>query len=71
VDHLVRGGSNPLGRIEEPRICGAPLYAVRFQGRITRRKKLKPGRYTLVITATNSAGQRSLPRSLTFTIAKP
>jgi hypothetical protein len=45
--------------------------AVRFQGRITRRKKLKPGRYTLVITATNSAGQRSLPRSLTFTIAKP
>ncbi|HEV7460052.1 MAG TPA: hypothetical protein VGN78_05925 [Solirubrobacteraceae bacterium] len=44
---------------------------MRFQGRITRRKKLKPGRYTLVITATNSAGQRSLPRSLTFTIAKP
>jgi hypothetical protein len=48
----------------------AGVNQVRFQGRITRRKKLKPGRYTLVITATNSARQTSAPRSLTFTIAK-
>jgi hypothetical protein len=42
---------------------------VRFQGRLSRSKKLKPGRYTLIITAT-SAGLRSTPRSLSFTIVK-
>jgi hypothetical protein len=41
-----------------------------FQGRISHLKKLKPGRYTLVITATNSAGQKSSPQTLTFTIVK-
>ena len=43
---------------------------VSFQGRLSHSKKLRPGTYTLVITATNSAGQRSAPRSLTFTIVK-
>jgi DNA-binding beta-propeller fold protein YncE len=41
-----------------------------FQGRISRSQKLKPGRYTLVITATNAAGARSAPASLSFTIVK-
>ena len=41
---------------------------VAFQGRISPRKKLKPGRYTLVITATDSAGARSAPKSLSFSI---
>ncbi len=41
-----------------------------FQGRVSRHKKLKPGRYTLVVTATNSAGARSSPKSLSFTIVK-
>jgi type IV secretory pathway TrbD component len=41
-----------------------------FQGRISSAKKLKPGRYTLLITATNSAGVRSAPESLSFTIVK-
>jgi len=41
---------------------------VGFQGRISRSKKLKAGSYTLVITATNSAGVRSAARSLSFTI---
>jgi hypothetical protein len=44
---------------------------VAFQGRISPVKKLKPGRYTLVITATDSAGVRSAPKSLSFTIAGP
>jgi hypothetical protein len=44
---------------------------VRFQGRVSSGKKLKPGRYTLAATATNTAGQRSLPRQLSFTIVKP
>jgi FG-GAP repeat protein len=43
---------------------------VAFQGRISPVKKLKPGRYTLVMTATNSAGVRSAPTSLSFTIVK-
>jgi hypothetical protein len=41
---------------------------VAFQGRVSPRKKLKPGRYTLVVTATDPAGVRSAPRSLSFTI---
>jgi hypothetical protein len=42
---------------------------VKFQGRISGAKKLKPGRYTLVIRASNSVGYSS-PRSLSFTIVK-
>ena len=41
---------------------------VAFQGRISPVEKLAPGRYTLVIMATNSAGVRSAPQSLSFTI---
>jgi hypothetical protein len=43
---------------------------VAFQGRISKKRKLKPGRYTLVITAASSAGTRSAPKSLSFTIVK-
>jgi hypothetical protein len=41
-----------------------------FQGRITRTRKLKPGRYALVITAANAAGQKSSPDELGFIIVK-
>jgi hypothetical protein len=41
-----------------------------FQGRVSAGKKLKPGRYTLAITAIDSAGTRSAPKSLSFTIVK-
>lgn len=40
---------------------------VAFQGRISRRKKLRPGRYTLVISAVGPAGSAA-PQRLTFTI---
>jgi hypothetical protein len=43
---------------------------VRFKGRISRRKKLRPGKYTLVITARDSAGARSVARRLAFAIVK-
>jgi hypothetical protein len=43
---------------------------ISFQGRITASKKLNPGRYALVITATNTARQSSQPKSLSFTIAQ-
>jgi hypothetical protein len=44
--------------------------SVRFTGRVSYTEKLKPGRYTLVITATNTAGQKSAPQKLSFTIVK-
>jgi hypothetical protein len=43
---------------------------VAFSGRVSRANKLKAGRYKLVITAINSAGQRSAPVSLGFTITR-
>ncbi|HEX3911520.1 MAG TPA: hypothetical protein VHW67_12560 [Solirubrobacteraceae bacterium] len=42
---------------------------VRFQGLISKRKKLKPGNYKLLVTATGSGG-RSRTGSLSFTIAR-
>jgi hypothetical protein len=44
--------------------------SVLFAGRLSHTEKLKPGRYTLVITATNTAGQKSAPQTLSFTIVK-
>jgi Calx-beta domain-containing protein len=43
---------------------------ISFQGRLSRTRTLKPGRYTLVITAMNAAGQSSRSSALTFTIVK-
>jgi N-acetylneuraminic acid mutarotase len=43
---------------------------VSFQGRISHSKQLQAGTYTLIITATNAAGQRSSPKQLTFTIVR-
>jgi streptogramin lyase len=47
--------------------AGAGAHKVRFQGRTSKNNKLKPGSYTLIITATNAAGQHATAR-LTFTI---
>jgi hypothetical protein len=44
---------------------------ISFQGRLSRSVKLGSGRYTLVVTATNTAGQRSRTRTLSFTIVNP
>jgi hypothetical protein len=53
------------------RITGhAGTNRISFQGRISGAGKLKPGRYSLVVTATNAAAQRSHSSSLTFTIVK-
>jgi 6-phosphogluconolactonase (cycloisomerase 2 family) len=43
---------------------------VAFAGRISRANELRPGRYELVITASNTTGHNSAPVSLSFTIAK-
>jgi PKD domain len=48
----------------------ADVNKVFFEGRISRSRKLKLGKYTVAITATNAAGQRSNARSLSFIIVK-
>jgi hypothetical protein len=40
-----------------------------FQGHISRREKLRPGTYTVVITATDAAGH-ARPVKLRFTIVR-
>ena len=63
--------TRPSRRAGTLRFSGhAGANRVRFKGRLSRTRKLKPGRYKLTITATNGAGQRSAPRSLTFRIVK-
>jgi streptogramin lyase len=47
--------------------AGAGTHKVRFQGLTSKHNKLKPGSYTLIITATNATGQQGTGR-LTFTI---
>jgi hypothetical protein len=47
----------------------AARNAISFSGRLSRSKRLKPGRYTLVIVA-SKAGLRSSPRSLRFKIVR-
>ena len=66
--HRVGGHTATAGTLTFTGHSGTDKVA--FQGRISPGKKLKPGRYTLMITATNSAGMRSAPRSLGFTIVK-
>ena len=48
--------------------AGAGPHTLAFQGRVTRTRKLKPGTYTLTITATNAAGQRAAKTLSPFTI---
>jgi hypothetical protein len=43
---------------------------VAFQGRMSSRKKLKLGSYTLRITATNAASEKAKPQALRFKIVK-
>ncbi len=46
------------------------LNKLAFQGLLTRSKKLPPGRYMVLISATNAAGKRSATRALRFTIVR-
>ncbi len=48
----------------------AGANTLRFQGRVSGSKKLRPGVYTLVVTATGPGGQSSLPQRLMFTILR-
>lgn len=46
----------------------AGLNRLRFQGRLSKHKTLKPGRYRVTITAADSFGNRSAPVTLHFTL---
>jgi len=46
----------------------AGLNKVRFQGRVSGAKTLKPGAYRVVISARDSHGLQSVPQTLSFTI---
>jgi hypothetical protein len=46
----------------------AARHRLKFQGRLSRRKRLKPGRYQLTIQSADAAKNRSRPRTLTFTV---
>ena len=48
----------------------AGLNSVRFEGRLSRAKKLALGTYRLTVDATDSAGKRSRPATASFTIVK-
>jgi hypothetical protein len=43
---------------------------IRFQGRLSRTRRLKPGRYAVQVVATNATGQRTVSSRLRFTIVK-
>jgi len=45
------------------------INTISFQGHVSRSNKLEPGRYTLIITASNATGV-SVPTSLVFTIVR-
>jgi hypothetical protein len=44
------------------------LHKVRFQGRLSSAKTLKPGSYAVSITARDAHGLKAVSRSLPFTI---
>jgi hypothetical protein len=43
---------------------------VAFEGTVSAGRRLRAGTYTVVLTAANAAGQRSVPQRLTFTIVR-
>jgi uncharacterized repeat protein (TIGR01451 family) len=49
----------------------AGLNKLRFQGRLSRRKSLAPGRYRLTLRATDPFGNRSAIKKLSFTLLPP
>jgi N-acetylneuraminic acid mutarotase len=59
---VTRGTLSITGKPDENKVS--------FEGRISRSKKLKPGSYSLVITATSAAGRQAGPKQLSFTIVK-
>jgi hypothetical protein len=49
--------------------AGGGNRRISFQGRLSRHKTLKPGRYSVTITATNASGHASA-KAMAFTIVR-
>jgi hypothetical protein len=65
----LHGRSIPRGALLRK---GRPgLNVVRFDGDIPHQGRLAPGRYVLIVTAANAAGERSNPASISFVIRPP
>jgi hypothetical protein len=45
---------------------GAGTHKVSFQGRLSRHKKLRPGKYRLSLASVDSAGNRSKAKTVRF-----
>jgi Tol biopolymer transport system component len=60
---FVRAGSFSLN-------ANAGANRVRFQGRLSRSRRLRPGKYRLTLGARDAAGNRSRSRTTTFTIVR-
>ncbi len=59
-------------QLDKPGVVGTIFGGtnkVSFQGRLSRSHRLKPGRYTLYITAVDSAGVPTEAHAVSFTIA--
>jgi CSLREA domain-containing protein len=54
-----------------PRQLGAGAHRIRFSGRLSRRRKLKPGRYTLSVTAVDRDGLGSAPARARVRAVRP
>jgi hypothetical protein len=65
---IVRGRS--VGRGSHSLQGTAGHNSVRFRGRIPGGRRLKPGRYELVVTAVSADGQRAPARRIAFTISR-
>jgi hypothetical protein len=66
-----RTGPGQRGRADELRMSAdAGSNRLRFQGRLSRRRVLRAGRYALLLMAVNTNGQRATAGPLHFTIVK-
>jgi len=68
-NHKAKPCTRAVARGTIARNAGAGIYKLAFIGKLNATKKLKPGRYTLAVTATGNDGQRSQPQQIRFTIA--
>jgi hypothetical protein len=62
--------SRPDGLASVPPALGGDSFRVRFQGRLTPARKLRPGSYTLQIKATDDGGRSTTSKTIGFTIAR-
>jgi hypothetical protein len=66
-----RGGRKCTRRVAAGRLshsARAGANKLKFSGRLSRKRKLKLGRYVAIVSGTNATGQRSAPKRLSFRI---